>query len=352
MTNFERMQALLGRKKPDRVPVWSLGFPGFAAVNAGYPIGDAYTNPKKAFESQRWCSAQYDWIFTPVLLYGSMGSWEFGGEIRWPVGEFEQAPMVVRYPAETEAAVEALTVPDVKKAGIMPRVKEFIELALKESTKAEPFYVQAPIGGPFTLAGCICGPEKLCKWVLKKPDVTHHLLRMATDYQIQLAQYWKDCFGTDKIIPITAEPVASNQLISPRHFEQFTLPYVKELHEKLLDMGYKHILCHICGEANANLPFWAKIPMGDPGIVSVGHEIDVLTAAQYFPHDIIMGNIETAVLQTNTYEQVYEISKSIIEKGKQIPAGFAFSPGCESPPKTPPLNMWMMTKAAIDVGQY
>lgn len=44
------------------------------------------------------------------------GSWEFGGEIRLPAGEYEQAPSHVRFAVEKEADVDELTIPDVKKS--------------------------------------------------------------------------------------------------------------------------------------------------------------------------------------------------------------------------------------------
>ena len=72
-------------------------------------------------------------------------------------------------------------------------------------------------------------------------------------------------------------------MIGPKHFEEFALPYIKEYNEKVLDLGFKTIFVHLCGEQNANLPFWAEIPMGDPGIISIGHEVELETAAKYFP---------------------------------------------------------------------
>ena len=39
------------------------------------------------------------------------------------------------------------------------------------------------------------------KWVMKKPEVAHHLLRLATDHSLSLFQYWKDMFGTGGILP-------------------------------------------------------------------------------------------------------------------------------------------------------
>ena len=280
MTEKERLDALLEREKPDRVPVWPLGYPGFATINAGYTVADAYNKPEKAFEAQKWCCEQYGWIFTPLFFYGGWASWEFGGEIRWPTGEFDQAPLITRHPVESEEDAMNLVLPDVKSSGIIPMVAEFNRLAIDKMENDELFYILVPVGGPFSLAANMCSAERLLKWVMKKPELANHVLRMATDHSLGLFEYWKSEFGTEKLLPFVGEPAASNQLISPKMFEKFAFPYLKELHEKTLGMGYKHIYCHICGEANANLPYWAQIPMGDPGIISVGHEVDVLTAAE------------------------------------------------------------------------
>ena len=75
-------------------------------------------------------------------------------------------------------------------------------------------------------------------------------------------------------------------------------------------------------------------------------------AAEYFPNDVIIGNVEPAIIQTGTPQDVYELARIVIEKGKKCPGGFALSPGCDLPPKSPPLNVWMMTKALNDFGWY
>lgn len=129
-------------------------------------------------------------------------------------------------------------------------------------------------------------------------------------------------------------------------------PCWEEVHERLLAMGVKHIHTHICGEQNLNLPYWSQVPMGEPGIISFGHEVDLDTASRYFPNDIIMGNVEPTVIQEGTPEEVYELSRICIEKGKKHSGGFVLAPGCELPPKAPPYNVWMMRKAINDFGWY
>ena len=85
MTDLERIEALLQRQKPDRVPVWPFASDAFAVVNARYTIADAYNNPSKALEAQRLCCEHYGWFFAPFFGYAAYGGWEFGGDIKWPV---------------------------------------------------------------------------------------------------------------------------------------------------------------------------------------------------------------------------------------------------------------------------
>lgn len=351
MTDRERVETLLKREKPDRVPNWPYFNRGFSALYAGATVADAYNNPEVSLAAERKAAQDFGWVFFPEMAYASFGGWEFGGEIKWPDG-FSQAPSVSRFPVETEEDVWNLKMPDVKSAGIVPLHIEFHKLSSQERLDNEPFNVASVAGWSFTMAACICGPDKLCKWVLKKPDAAHRLLKLASDYLIAYAQYFKDTFGIDGVLPIGGEPVASNDLISPKMFEEFALPYLKDVQEKVLAMGYQTTHVHICGEQNQNLPHWAKIPFGDPGIISIGHEIELEKAAEYFPKDIIMGNLEPTIILTSTPEEVYEASRKVIEKGKKLPSGFIFGPGCELPPESPPENVMAMTKAVNDFGWY
>ena len=351
MTDKQRVEVLLRREKPDRVPIWPFSL-GFSMVYTNTSIADAYNNPAVSLAAQRKTCQDFGWIFIPIMAYASFGAWEFGGDIKWPSGEFDMAPMVTRHPVNTEEDVWKLKVPDVKTAGIVPLQTEFYKLSSQESLDNEPFSALCYAGGPFTKAANIVGPDTFCKWLIKKPDAAHRVLRLITDFMKNLTEYWKDTLGIAGVLPWGADPSSSNQMISPKNFEEFALPYTKELNEKILSLGYKHIFCHICGEQNLNLPYWAQIPFGDPGLLSFGHEVDLETAADYFPKDIIVGNLEPAIIQTGTPEEVYEASRKVIEKGKRLSGGFIFAPGCEMAPKAPTENAKMMTKAADDFGWY
>jgi uroporphyrinogen decarboxylase len=352
MTDRERVEALLRREKPDRVPIYPFAAAGFAVVYTRASIADAYNKPEVALAAQRKTCQDFGWVFAPMLGYAGFGGWEFGGVMKWPSGEFAQAPMITRRAVESEEDVWNLKTPDVKSAGITPLAMEFFRLSFQERLDNEPWNVTNHIEGAFNVAANICGIDLLGRWLLRKPDLAHRLLELASDYLIERARYMRDSFGVESVLPGGGEPSASNAVISPKHFEVFALPYIKKVFESVLAMGYKHTCIHICGEQNQNLPYWAQISFGDPGLISIGHEIEFETAAKYFPNDIILGNLEPAIIQTQTPEGVYEASRKVIEKGKECPGGFMFSPGCEMPPMAPAENVMAITRAVNDFGWY
>ena len=347
MESSDRITALLKGGKIDRVPHLSFVL-GFCARNVGYPLATIYSEPDKSFQAQLYTREQYGFDSEPFYGYASYGGWEFGGEIKLPEGEFEQAPSHLRFAVETEDEVERLRLPDVKKDGMLPRAMLFSRIQVENGMNPSLVF-----GGPFTVAGNICGVARLCRWLIREPKLAHRLLRMATDHLIETTRHWVATFGKGLVSIQIWEPLANNRIISPRQFEEFVLPYQVELHEKILGEGIRYILCHICGEQNLNLPQWQQVPMGEPGIVSIGKEIEIEKAIEYFGKtSIIAGNIEPSFIQTGTPREVYEACRMVIEAGKRVPFGYAFMEGCEVPVNTPPYNYYSMRKALEDFGKY
>jgi len=348
MTKDERWLAMLNRKPLDRIPVHGFA-QSFSAVYSGLTIAEAYNSPEKVFDAMTDTAAKFGWQDLPIISYASMGGWEFGGQMKWPNNEFAQAPIVARRPVESEEDIDKLKVPDVKTAGIIPLIMEVSKL----QEKSGAVLIECVSLGPWSLACNIAGVDTICRWSLKKPELVHKLEKKVLPFSIEVIRYWKDTFGVERLLPwVGGSAAASNQLISPKIFEQFVLPYMEELYDAVHDMGFKHVFIHICGDQNANLPHWAKLNYGDPGILSFGHEVELEKAAKYFPNDIIMGNIEPTILLTQTQEEVYQATKVVIEKGKKCSGGFMLGPGCEISPKTPEDNIWAMMQAISDFGWY
>jgi uroporphyrinogen decarboxylase len=354
MTERERFEAMMRGEKPDRVPIW-MPAGGFCALYTGGAIVDIYDKPVVSLALQRRTWRDLGYLCVPAFGRPNHLAPEFGGEIKMPEGEFAQAPMITHFPVNTVDDVWNLEMPDAKTAGDIPGsiefTREFFKIRPEEMIDNEPCIIFWA-GGLFTGAANIPGLENICRWVLKKPEAVHRLMRLTTDYYIELAKYWKDMFGTERILPLIGEPSTANNIIAPKQFERFVLPYTKEHCEAMLNMGYTHLYVHICGEQNLNLPYWAQIDFGKPGIISVGHEIELETAAKYFPNDIIQGNLDPAIIQAGTPAEVYKATRKVVEKGKKIPNGYIFASGCELPPRAPVENVVAMTKAVDDFGWY
>lgn len=344
----ERFKRLLAGERPDRPLVWLYGaVPSFAVQTAGYDPVSAYNDPEKAFDAQIKTITMFGTDGIPRIAVGGASdvTWAFGGELKWPANEYDMAPVAVRYPVDNEKDALAVTLPDeISTAGPMPMYLTMANLQSENDLPVFPF-VTSPIEG----ARSLCGPELLMRWMVKKPDLAHRMLRLATDYSVAVVRHFATSFPLENQLILVAAPTASNQMISPRLFETFVLPYQHELHSKTLDAGIRHIFCHICGEQNMNLPFWRQIPMGDPGIVSFGHEVDIADAVRFFGDScVIAGNVAPAVIHLGPAREVYRLAREALEKGLKALRGFLLMPGCGVPPNVPPYHLYMLKKAHKD----
>jgi uroporphyrinogen decarboxylase len=351
MTERQRVDAILNRQKPDRVPIWAGACNGFAVVYNGYSIAHAYTDPQVTYDSLRKTCLDFGWIFFPWMSYASIGTWEFGGEVRMPTGEYDQAPVVLRYPLQKDEDVYNLKWPE-PDSGFYPTARRYTEIARQERLDNEPWNALISSGSAYSLACQLVGLEEFLKWLVKKPDLAHYLIRELAEWSFSSLESRKKMLGIEGVLSVVGLPLASNRLISPRRFEEFVLPDLKEGQARLRALGYRTTHVHICGEQNKNLPFYGEVDFGDPGMISVGPEIDLEMAARYFPGHIITGNLDPAIIQTGTPDQVYEATKHIVEVGKTISGGFIFGAGCELPPRAPVANVRAMTNAVEDFGWY
>lgn len=344
MTSAERMEALYNRQSVDRVPFVHKGY-AFCATNVGYPRADIYEFPERSFEAQLWTFEQYRTDGTPFYTFSAYGSWEFGGEVEWPDDRLGSGPGVKRRAVQKPEDLEKLKVPDPKTAGCVPKMIEFSKLQEEHDMP-----IAFICGTPFSHAANLCGVQTFLEWIYQEPEAVHTALRLMTDHILSVAEYYVDIFGKDRVL--ARSTATTDALVSPKVFEAFALPYVQELNQKVLDMGVSSIYSHICGDHNHLLPLWQQVPFGNPGMLSIGHEVDLLKMAQYFPNQIIAGNIDPNIIYQGKPDQVYEACRETIEKGKQIEAGFVFMGGCEIPPATPPYNVYLMSKAIETFGWY
>jgi uroporphyrinogen decarboxylase len=341
------MAAVVRGERPDRIPI--LPFTGgFCAQIVGYPIRAIYDDPEKSFWAQMWAQELLGYDGGPSFWYASYGGWEFGGEIKMPHSGLEQAPVVTRVPVQTPEEVDALEIPDVETAGSFPLHIEFAKMQQQFGMA-----VTVPAWGPFTAAANIVGVDLLCRWMIKQPDIAHKLLSKVAVFAKNVIDCFVDLFSGNALFGGGGCATSSNQIISPRQFEDFVLPYHREVYGYLSDRGVKTVFCHICGDQSQNLPYWAQVPFGERGILSFGDGVDLTRAMEVFGEKhTVAGNVEPRLIAEGTWLDVYESARTCIDKAKFAPGGYVLMPGCDIPPSSPPYNIHALKKAVMDFGFY
>lgn len=348
MTDAERGMALMMGKPIDRVPfmLFALGFNG---KSVGYSIFDMYDDMAKSIDAGFKAAEMYGAMGGIMAGFPAIGPWELGGEMKWPKGEFAQCPNA-EPAATTEEEAWNLKLPTPEKLRTLGYIPRWLQIGQIASQIGVPFTAAAY--GVWTTAGNIVGVSNLTKWSLKKPDLVNHLLDFSRDFLLMWLKILVDDFGPQSIIAVNSTASAANNIISPKTFKDFVLPHTIKYHQKIIEMGIQSIMVHICGEQNDNYEFYKDIPLPPASQISVSHEVDLEKASKTFPNYVILGNVEPALFQSGTPEQVYEACRIAIEKGKKHKRGFILGPGCEMPPGAVPYNVYMMAKACNDFGYY
>jgi uroporphyrinogen decarboxylase len=346
MTSTERWAALVRGEPVDRVPCLQFIL-GHTAVVNGMSIAKVYDDAAASLACQRNAMQLYG--HDGLILHGwaNAGGAEFGGEIEYPYRKYTGAPMMKRNPVQNEDDAWGLTIPeDMTRAGTIP-----IALAFSRLQHEAGLPVTVQVGSPLTWAGSVCGEERLMLWIIKKPDLVHHVLRVITDFILKKAAHWIGEFGADRLMAFDL-CIETNKLYSPKQFETFAFPYLQEIHDWLTAQRVGILLSHICGEQNKNLPLWSRLSYGNRGMVSVGKEVSLAEASRWFPENVIMGNVDPVMVQEDAPEQVAALCRACIEEGKDHPGGYALMTGCEVPPQAPPVNVGQMVSACREYGRY
>jgi uroporphyrinogen decarboxylase len=349
MTKQERMISLVLGAPIDRVPLIPYSSMGFFARNAGYSLRTFFDEPEVAFKAQLLGMEQYQLDSTPAFGWAENVAWAFGGDFRYPTSEYQQTLLLTRCPVQSEADAWNLKLPDVKTAGLYPKYMEFSRLQEEHGMNIACFE-----GEPFSIATSLAGTEAFFRWMKEKPEICHHLLRLSVEHVVNLVEYWVDTFGKNRVSFRTAVGHDSDQHISTEQFEEFSFPYMKEMHERVLAAGIRPpILVHTCGAENLKVSYYREIPFGGPGLISIGELTDLRRTVEILGDEhIVMGNVDSMLIAYGTPEEVYERAGQCIEIGKTAPRGFILMTSCEMPPMTPPANVWAMRKAINDFGWY
>jgi uroporphyrinogen decarboxylase len=352
MTNVERWKAIFNGDPVDRVPVFPLCQGHSVIANGHANVGAYYEFPDVAYRCGKITREMYGYDQPIAFLPPGYFSAEWGSKIMFPYNPKMGATSTTDCVVKTPEDVEKLQVPDPKTCFGFKELTTTLKKAI--ANKDQVYFWQ--------IAGCItaCCPmivsvETLMRWLRKQPDVAKKLIAKTYEFGVRSAEYFARELGPDNFLVVDGFPTDSNVLISPKQFEEFTLPYLARYHQKVLDTGIPMIFSHWCSNHNANIKAGHidKIPMGKPGMIHFGPEVDVRDAvARFGKKSIIVGNVDPVAMLLKTHEEVVQLARQDIEKGKNSPKGYMLGVGCEMAPRTPPANVYALVKASREYGKY
>ena len=342
MTSKERMEALFQNQPLDRVPVLGSWFmwAHIAKLN-GMTITDIYEFPQKSIEAQRYANEMYGLDGGTVYILTDFGSWEFGGMAIFPGGDSEAMVVTERAASTAEKAMQIKCPEDILHAGGVPKYFEAAQIQ-----QAMGDLVTFDLGTPFLLASNIIGVDNIMLMMIENPEAVHHVLAESTKFYINLLEIWVEHFGAENLLPMITAASESNKLISPDFHKEFSIPYLRTVFERMMELKVDKALFHICSEQNPNLRNYMELTYPINTIFSVGPEMDLQKMAELFPQHIIAGNIDPMKFLQSKPQEIFAECCDMIQTMSKTDARFILMTGCDVPPNAPPVNVFQMVRAS------
>lgn len=338
LTSKERMLALLTGKPMDRIlcmPIMTSNVAQFIDRN----IRDFQLDGKVMAESHIAGFRKYGYDLIYLFSNCSGIAEAMGQELVYSDDE----PANCEVPAvKCEADLAKIKVAEAND-GQFPVFYEAIDILNKEI--GDEVFISACFSGPVSTAATLRGTEDFARDTYANPELCHTLLRMATDS----CKNFIKAVAAKGAVPIILEPIASGSLFSPKMYEKFAAPYIKELVDCAHACGAL-VPLHICGKTHKIVD-----QMTDSGSDVISLDICDLALARekVAGRAVILGNITPASdLLFGPAEHVMDVCKQAIDTMAGYTPGFVLATGCEVPVTVPHEHIQALMDAARSYGAF
>lgn len=256
----------------------------------------------------------------------------FGAPIQFiPEGVPRCSELIVKTPED----VDNLSDPDVYRCErTLDRIKgaEYFQKLLKGTLP-----VSGWIEGPLAEACDLAGVNEMLIWLMTDPDLSNRLMDkcMITAKKFAKAQVEAGC----DLIGI------GDAICSQIDRETYDV-FVKERHAELIsfihDCG-STVKLHICGNTTHLLESLRDL---DSDIIDLDWQVDLEKGREILGSKVVIGgNINPVLIQDKSEEEVYDLSRDLVQKHKG--EKYLLAAGCEITVLTPAQNLAAMRRASI-----
>ncbi|WP_094602639.1 hypothetical protein SPSIL_051810 [Sporomusa silvacetica DSM 10669] len=182
---------------------------------------------------------------------------------------------------------------------------------------------------------------KFYKDIFKMPDKVEAALK------IRLAEDLEMLRNTIPVVkPVTVfvgGTRSASEFISPKIFERFVWPYLKEMVETIVEMG-SYADLHFDANWERDLEYFRALPKGKCIFASDSATNIYKLKEKLGDHMCLKGDVPASLLTLGTPDEVYKhCTKLISEIG---PTGYILSQSCSIPPNAKPENISALMAAA------
>ena len=347
MNGRERFLTALRRQEPDRVPVWELivneptrSAWGAASLEEFVEAEDL--DGITVFENTPLTPVQADDIGMEGIGSAASDHWR----VVW-----RQTDVGIPYPESGPISsaedLAAYTPPDPDDDARLASLRSAV--ARFKGERAIVFLTHDAFEFSHYLLG---GMDRLLMAYLDTPDFVHDLAQMVMDYKIRLMKK-AIALGADVIVSGDDYAATHGPAMSPGHFREFVLPYLKQSVDVAHDAGVPFIK-HTDGNIWPLLDMMvdeARIDAIDPLEPLAGMDIGRVKK-QYSDRIAVMGNLDcTELLPNATPEEVEAAVQETIAKAAPG-GGYVLASSNSIHPAVQPANYRAMIQAARRWGRY
>lgn len=338
MTSKQRVQAVLDFQKPDTIPI----FPKIAFSNVvacpDMRVIDYMTDPECMARACITACETFGW--DAVALHTDIGSEGMALGSKYHRPEHSPAELQKHLLSSIEE-YEAVKVPDPLTTEPMKTVIKATELVSQRI--GDRVYVTAWTNGPLNVASQVLHLDELLVALIYDPETVHELLKRCTEVAIA---YARQLVAAGAQAVSFGHAVASSNVISRAHYEEFALPYEQKLIAAIHAESARAIT-HICGNT---LPIVDLIGQNGSDIIDFDHVCDIAKLREKVGvAKVFRGNISPTDLARATPEQIRQQVKDLMEAAR--PGGpFLLGSGCEVTLNTPPENLHAFVQAGREFG--
>jgi len=186
------------------------------------------------------------------------------------------------------------------------------------------------VSGHISTASSVVDPLEIFKMLRREPERAARFLDFVNDYLIRYALEMVKA-GAD-VISIS-DPTATGEILGPRNFQKFAVPYYEKIIKALHQEGIPVIL-HICGNANNIVGSLNEV---EANAVSFDSIVNMKNVRQGIKTGL-MGNVSTQLLHTGERDKIVAITRNALHSEVDIVA-----PACGLSMATSISNLKAMT---------